>query len=168
MILVTYATKYGSTEEVAQAIAIAMHEAGVDVETLPMRDVRTLEGFNGVVFGTALYMGTLHRDARRFLSSHREALSILPVSLFALGPVNKVEKEFEGARQQVSKELAKYPWLTPVAVEVFGGRFDPQKMGFPFNLIPALRKIPASDARDWIAIRTWADQQAAALHPAPC
>ena len=165
MVLVTYSTKYGSTAEVAQAVITAIREAGVDAELKPMREVGTLEGYDGVVLGSALYMGRLHGDARRFLASHREALMGRPVSLFVLGPVQNAEKEWEGARQQLEKELAKLPWLKPVSTQVFGGSFDPARLGFPFNLIPPLRKMPAHDGRDWAAIREWAKQQVAALHP---
>lgn len=165
MVLVTYATKYGSTEEVAQAVAMAMREAGVDVEIKPMRSVTSLDAYDGVVLGAALYMMRLHGGARRFLTSHRDALSCRPVALFALGPVNDIEKEWEGARLQLKKQLAKFPWFAPISTEVFGGKYDPAKLGFPFNLIPALRKMPAKDARDWVAIRAWAKEQAAALQP---
>ena len=44
----------------------------------------------------------------------------------------------------------------PVAIEIFGGKFDPERLRLPMNLIPALRRMPASDARDWTAIRGWA------------
>ena len=50
-----------------------------------------------------------------------------------------------------------------MAIEVFGGVWDPSKLGFPFNLLPALNKIPASDIRDWDAIRDWASGLAAKL-----
>ena len=48
------------------------------------------------------------------------------------------------------------PWLRPSAVEVIGGKFDPTGLRFPWNLIPVLRRMPASDLRDWDAIRRWA------------
>jgi menaquinone-dependent protoporphyrinogen oxidase len=51
--------------------------------------------------------------------------------------------------------LAKFPWLTPAAIEIFGGKFDPEKLTFPHNLVPALMKMPASDVRDWTVIRAW-------------
>jgi menaquinone-dependent protoporphyrinogen oxidase len=79
-----------------------------------------------------------------------------PVALFALGPFHAEEKEFVEARKQLEKELAKVPWFSPVARQVIGGRFDPQKLRFPFSFIPVLRNLPASDARDWDAIHAWA------------
>ncbi len=52
--------------------------------------------------------------------------------------------------------LAGFPWLTPVAVQLFGGKFDPAQLTFPYNLIPALKKMPVSDIRDWDSIHAWA------------
>jgi menaquinone-dependent protoporphyrinogen oxidase len=155
-VLVAYATRYGSAQEVAEAVAATLRERGLEVDTQPMRDVRSLEGYRAVVLGTAIYMFRLHKDARRFLSRHREVLVHRPVAIFALGPFNDEEKEWQGVRLQLDKELARYPWFTPIAQEVFGGKFDPAKLRFPYNLVPALKRLPASDIRDWNAIRAWA------------
>jgi menaquinone-dependent protoporphyrinogen oxidase len=108
------------------------------------------------VLGAALYMYRWHKDARRFLSRHREALIERPVALFALGPVHDPhdEEEWQNSRAQLDKELAKFPRLTPVAVELFGGRFDPETLGGPIKWFAGAE--PASDARDWEAIRAWA------------
>ena len=58
------------------------------------------------------------------------------MAVFALGPVTDPykEEEWQGARAQLAKELAKVPWLKPAALEIFGGRLDPQKLGFPMKL----------------------------------
>jgi menaquinone-dependent protoporphyrinogen oxidase len=130
-----------------------------------MQEVRTLDKYRAVVLGAPLYMFHWHKDARHFLSRHREALSGRPVAIFALGPINNEEKEFQGSREQLDKELAKFPWLKPLALEIFGGKFDPAKLRFPYNM-PALKKMPASDIRDWTAIRAWANTLATTFQPA--
>jgi menaquinone-dependent protoporphyrinogen oxidase len=56
--------------------------------------------------------------------------------------------------QAIEKELAQFPWLKPVALELFGGKF-PEKLTFPHTLLPALKNMPASDIRDWTAIRAY-------------
>jgi menaquinone-dependent protoporphyrinogen oxidase len=165
IVLVTYATRYGSTEEVALAVAETLRESGVTVEIRPNFNVHALERYTAVVLGAPLYMGRFHKDARRFLSAHRKDLTKMPIALFILGPVQKAEKDWAGARSQLNKELAKYPWLSPISQQIVGGKFDPLKFGFPFKLIPALRKLPAGDARDWTAIRKWASDLASALQP---
>jgi menaquinone-dependent protoporphyrinogen oxidase len=98
-----------------------------------------------------------HRDALGFLKRHRQALSTRPLAIFAGGPIGMGdEKEWEGVRQQIDKELAKFPWLKPASVEVIGGRFDPAKLRFPYTLLPVMKQQPAKDLRDWDAIRAWA------------
>ncbi len=165
-ILVAYATRYGSTQEVAEAVASTLRERGLAVDIQPMRDVRSLEQYRAVVLGAPLYIFHWHEDALQFLARHREALTQRPVAIFALGPIHAEEKEFQGAREQLDKELAKFPWLRPEAIAIFGGKFDPQKLTFPHNLVPALKNMPASDIRDWTAIRAWASTLAASLQPA--
>jgi menaquinone-dependent protoporphyrinogen oxidase len=107
-----------------------------------------------------------HKDALHFLVRHREALKQRPVAIFALGPFHADEKEFQEVREQLDKELAKFPWLIPAAIAIFGGTFDPEKLTFPHNLLPALKNMPASDVRDWTAIRAWASNLAAQFQPA--
>jgi menaquinone-dependent protoporphyrinogen oxidase len=165
-ILVGYATKYGSTQEVAEAIAAALREGGLEVDLQPMRAVRTLEGYGAVVMGAPLYMFRWHKDAKSFLSRHREALMERPVAVFALGPFHDDPKEWQDVRANLDKELLQFSWFAPVAVEVFGGVFDPAKLTFPYNLVPGLKKMPVSDIRDWTAIRAWANSLPAKLQPA--
>lgn len=161
-VLVAYATRYGSTQEVAEAVAATLREHGLKVDLQPMREVRSLEGYRAVVLGAPLYMFHWHKDARRFLSRHCEALSERPVAIFALGPFTQGdEKEWQGSREQIAEELAKFPWLTPIAVEIFGGKFDPEKLSFFHKLF--MRKLPATDLRDWTAIRAWASGLATKL-----
>jgi menaquinone-dependent protoporphyrinogen oxidase len=165
-ILVAYATRYGSTQEVAEAVAETLRERGLEVDIGPMRDVRDLDQYRAVVLGAPLYMVHWHKDALHFLARHREALTQRPVAIFALGPLHAEEKEFQEVRGQLDKELAKFPWLTPAAIAIFGGKFDPEKLTFPHNLLPALKNMPASDVRDWTAIRAWASDLAAQFQPA--
>ena len=162
-VLVGYATRSGSTQEVAEAVAATLRDSGAEVDFQPMRNVRTLNGYRMLVLGAPLYMFHWHKDAKAFLSKRQEAIKKLPVAVFALGPFHDEEKEWQSVRVQFDKELATFPWFTPVAHEVFGGKFDPTKLRFPMNLIPALKKMPASDIRNWEAIRTWASDLAGKL-----
>jgi menaquinone-dependent protoporphyrinogen oxidase len=157
-ILVAYATTHGATQEVAEAIANTLQEHGAVVELQPARSVRALQGYSAVVLGAPLYMFHLHKDALRFLSRHRRALEGgLPLALFAGGPTEKGdEDEYKEVRRQLNQELAKFPWLAPVSVEIVGGKIDPDRLHFPWNLIPALKQAPLKDLRDFPAIRAWA------------
>ena len=160
LILVAYATKHGSTQEVAEAIAATLREHALEAEVQPASEVRALDRYGAVVLGAPLYSGRWHGDASRFLKRHRTALSERPVAIFALGPRSAAEEERRGSREQLDRALAKASWLAPVAIEVFGGVIDPAKLRFPFN------RMPASDARDWTAIRAWASNLATQFQPA--
>jgi menaquinone-dependent protoporphyrinogen oxidase len=167
-VLVAYASTYGSTREVAEAVTATLrgHELAVDLQ--PARDVQSVAGYRAVVLGGPLYMFHLHKDALRFLSRHQKALAgNLPIAVFAGGPFGSGDgNEWQEVRKQIDQELAKFPWLKPVAVEVIGGKFDPSKLRLPWSLVPALRQMPPSDLRDWEAIRRWASTLAAQLQPA--
>jgi len=169
-VLVAYASKYGSTKEVAESIADTLKENGLAVDLKPSREVRSLEEYTAVVLGAPLYMIHWHKDAHKFLSWHRETLINLPVAVFALGPLDDKEEEWKEVRSQLEKELAKFSWLKPVAVEVFGGKFDPKNLRFPDNLLARLpaspiHDMPARDTRDWDAIRAWARSLASRFQP---
>ena len=171
-ILVAYATRYGSTQEVAEAVATTLREQGLAVDIQPMRDVRTLDRYGAVVLGAPLYIGHWHKDALQFLSQQRQALAERPVAIFALGPATTGdEQEWQSARENLDQELAKYSWLTPATVEMFGGKYDPSKLSVSHKLLTALpasplHGLPASDLRDWTAIRAWAKDLVAKLEPA--
>jgi menaquinone-dependent protoporphyrinogen oxidase len=165
-ILVGYATRYGSTREVAETIAATLREGGLEIDLQPLRAVRTLETYNAVVLGAPLYMFRWHKDAKSFLSRHRQALMERPVAVFALGPFEDVPKQWQEVRTNLDKELAGFPWFAPVAIEIFGGVFDPAKLTFPYNLVPGLKKMPVSDIRNWTAIRSWANSLGAVFQPA--
>jgi menaquinone-dependent protoporphyrinogen oxidase len=153
-ILASYATPSGSAQEVAETIAATLRECGLTVVCTPLKEVQTLDGCGAVVLGAPLTMFRWHKDAMRFLSRHRQALMARPAAIFALGPFHEEAKEFQDARTELGKELLKFPWFAPIAIEIFGGKFDPARLHFPMNLIPALKQMPASDVRDWAAIRS--------------
>jgi menaquinone-dependent protoporphyrinogen oxidase len=159
-ILVVYATKRESTHEVADAIAERLRELGHEVNVWRAADIGMLRPYGAVVIGGALYAGHWHRDARRFLAKHRDELAERPVAVFAMGPLKLETADVRGSRQQLDRALAKEPWLEPMSVAVFGGVIDPAKMRFPFS------RMEAADARDWEAIRSWADELADTFAPA--
>ncbi|MDR3578034.1 MAG: flavodoxin domain-containing protein [Anaerolineaceae bacterium] len=157
-ILITYATSYGSTQEVAQSVAETLRDCGLEIDLQPARQVKVLSGYRAVIIGAPLYMFRLHSDARHFLAKHHSVLASLPTAIFALGPFHNNEDELRSAREQLNKELLKYAWFKPVAIEVFAGKFDPAALRFPYSLIGPLKKMPASDERDWQAITAWATE----------
>ncbi len=161
-ILVAYATRFGSTQEVAETVAAKLREAGLNVDLQPMREVKTLDNYDAVVLGAAIYNTKWHPDSHQFLSQYQAALSQRPVAIFTLGPLSTSAAAMRNSRRQLDRELAKYPWLKPVALEIFAGKYDPSKPGLSF----VQRLLPARDYRDWEAIRAWANALPAQLEHA--
>ena len=151
-VLLAYASRFGSTQEVAESVTAELRQAGFEVDIQPMQEVKTLANYDVVVLGAAIYSAKWHPDAHQFLSQHQEALSQRPMVIFALGPLSASVAAKRNSRRQLDSELAKYPWLKPVAVEIFAGKYDPSKPGMGFFE----RFLPARDHRNWDAIRAWA------------
>ena len=156
-VLVGYATRYESTQEVAEVITATLRESGLVVDIQLLQEVRSLDGYSAVVLGAPLFMFHWHKDALSFLSRHRKALMERPVAVFVLGPVHDPydEAEWRDSHNQLDKELSKFPWFKPVTLEMFGGRYNPAMLNFPVKLF--VGKEPASDLRDWKSIRAWAE-----------
>jgi len=158
-ILLAYASRFGSTQEVAETIAATLREAELEVDLHLMQDVRSLNRYSAIVLGAAIYNAKWNADAHQFVSQHQDALTQLPVVIFTLGPLSTSDAAKRNSRRQLDSELAKYPWLKPVAVEIFAGKYDPSKPGMGFFD----KFVPARDLRNWDAIRAWAKALSAQL-----
>ncbi len=159
-ILVAYATRYGSTREVAEAAAATLREHGLTVEVEAVRDAVVGDRHDGVVLAAPFYVGAMLKDAVRFLERERTALERLPVALLACGPLS-ADDDIAAARGQLDDALVKLGWLQPVAAEMFVGKYDPHHLRVADRLLTALPASPlhgvgARDDRDWKAIRAWA------------
>jgi menaquinone-dependent protoporphyrinogen oxidase len=147
-ILVAYASKKGSTAEVATFVGNRLRERGLAVDVREAAEVEDITFYDGVVLGGSLYFGRWHSDATSFLKRFQER----PLAVFALGPKTASEHDRAEAGAQLERALGD---AEPATVAVFGGVIDPEKLRFPFN------RLPASDARDWTAIGAWVDEVAA-------
>ncbi len=158
-VLITYATRFGSTQEVAEKIAASLGEAGFVVDVKPIQEVQGLDGYAAVILGAALYNAHWHPDAHQFLTQHKTDLMQRPVAIFSLGPISAGSAAMKNSRRQLDEDLEKYPWLKPVAMEMFAGKYDPTKPGMGFFY----RLLPTRDYRNWTTIAAWASALPALL-----
>ena len=150
-VLVAYASKNGSTAEVARSIGVTLSDAGHHVDVRDAAVATDVDCYDAVILGGSLYMGRWHADARSFLRRHRAALETRALSVFALGPVTLEEDKVAGSRKQLDKALEQLG-VAPQLVTIFGGAVDPAKLHFPFS------RMTETDARDWVAIEAWAHE----------
>lgn len=149
-VLVAYATKHGSTREVAEAIAETLAEEGLLAEVRAAAEVDDLAPYEAVVLGGSIYMTRWHADAVSFLRRQAPALRDRALAVYGMGPLTLSEDDVAGARDQLERALRRAPDAAPDEIAVFGGVLDPAKLRFPFS------RMPASDARDPEAIAAWA------------
>lgn len=163
-VLVAYASKHGSTEGIAQAIADRLRELGEPVEVGSVDELHEVGGFRAVVLGSAVYAGSWMKEAVDFVHRSAEALAERPVWLFSSGPLGTdVEDEEEQPRQL--EELGGI--VGPIEHRMFFGALDRSKLGFGERMMVKAVKAPEGDFRDWDAIRGWADAIARELEADP-
>lgn len=158
-VLVAYATKHGTTREVAESIAATLQQLGLAVEIEAAGRVRDIARYDAVVVGAGLYTGKWHADARHLLKRHRRELAGKRLAVFGMGPDSLEDSKVAESRKQLDRALAATPELEPIAVTIFGGALKPETLRFPLN------RLPGFDAREWDAIRGWAEEVAAKLTP---
>jgi menaquinone-dependent protoporphyrinogen oxidase len=154
-ILVTYASRGGSTAEIAQAIAKELADLGCSADITEINSVASLSGYHGVVIGAPLYMGNLVKDVGKFVARHKEILTTLPVASFAVGltPVSEKVGNVDHAMDCLHAALSP---VRPVGTILFAGKLDPAKLGFIQRMMMEIGNVPSGDFRDWKLISAWA------------
>lgn len=153
-VLVTYASKHGSTAEIAEVIAKELAETGSVVELRRASMVGSLTGFNAVVIGSSIYIGQWHEDALKVIDAHEASLQERDVWLFSSGPIGEdpFPKEEPPITEQLLERTGAHEHRS------FAGRLDRSELGFGERLITTALRAPAGDFRDWDAIRAWAGE----------
>jgi len=160
-ILVTYASRFGSTEGVAKSIAATLSENGMKVDVLPMREVRDLSAYDAVVAGSAINGGAWLPEAIQWMCDHQAELKRKPFAAF-LVCMTLTMKSGEQYRSHVSSWLNPVRALVrPVSEGLFAGGLDIRKIPsfsdrLKFRLSVLFGVWKEGDHRDWNAIRQWA------------
>ena len=95
-VLVTATTKHGATAEIAATIGEALRgEHGLDATVVPPEEVATVDGYDAVVLGSAVYAGHWLAPAKKLVDRAGRALAGRPVWLFSSGPVGDPPKPEE-------------------------------------------------------------------------
>jgi menaquinone-dependent protoporphyrinogen oxidase len=160
-ILVTYASRHGSTVGVAEAIGKALAEGGAAVDVLPVQEVKDLESYGAVVAGSAIQGGEWLPEAMQFVQTHQAELSRKPFAAF-LVCMTMTMKDAEKYRSGISGWLEPVRTLVKPASEgLFAGALDINKIPsfgdrLKFKLSVLFGVWTEGDHRDWKAIRQWA------------
>jgi menaquinone-dependent protoporphyrinogen oxidase len=186
--LIVHASKHGATAGIAERIGEVLRAEKVDAVVAPAALAPDPHGFDAVVVGAGVYMGSWVKDGVTYLEDHRPTLAAMPVWLFSSGPLPNSTKERDGddpithalgptegpgsAGRRRVEALAEAIHVR--GHEVFQGAFDPQDPPKSLGervvrLMPAAKNIlPAGDFRQWDRIEAWAREIATAVRePVP-
>jgi menaquinone-dependent protoporphyrinogen oxidase len=155
-VLVAYASKHGSTAEIAERIGEVIGSDGHQVEVESVGAVGDLAPFDAIVLGSAVYGGRWRREARRLLRSLRAGLGERPLWLFSSGPVGEDEPDPSNRWHFPTKVRKAGEALGAREQVVFSGRVPPEPSNFMERSM--LKNTPEEqrDCRDFEAIAAWA------------
>jgi menaquinone-dependent protoporphyrinogen oxidase len=158
-VLVSAASKYGATSEIAQAVADVLVGKGLDVTVVPPQEVGAVEEFDAAVLGSAVYMGQWMKPARELAERQAAALAARPVWLFSSGPVGEPAKPADNP-VDVTKILAATKARDH---QLFTGKLARKHLSFPDRAMASAIRAAEGDFRNWADIRAWAAGIADAL-----
>jgi menaquinone-dependent protoporphyrinogen oxidase len=162
-ILITYASRTGSTQEVAEAIAENFTKKGMSVDLCPMQEVIDLSAYQAVVAGSAIQNRQWLPEALNFLQTHRNLLAKKPVATFSLC-MTLAMKNGEKYRPDIIEWIAPVRRIAhPISQGVFAGVLEISKIPLfsdrlKFRLSVLFGVWSEGDHRDWDAIHAWADE----------
>ena len=183
--LLVYASKHGSTREVADAVAEELRTAFAEVDVREAGAAPSPAGYDAVVVGGPMIMGW-HKDSEKYLKRHKDQLRDVPFALFVTAasltedgmdavrgvPVAKdawLVKKPRNADRLTRKERYALPshylgdvfkacgTARPRSAAFFAGSLDLATLNL-FEKVFVLLIVGATpgDGRHWEAIREWA------------
>ena len=156
-VLVTYASKYGATAEIAEKIGDVLRQEGLPVDVLPVKQVKDVTPYTAVILGSAVYIGRWRKEAVKFLETNEQALAEQDVWLFSSGPTGEGDPvellqgwHFPEGQQPIADRIQ------PHEIIVFHGALEVEELNFIEKRMIKAVKAPTGDFRDWEGIITWA------------
>lgn len=158
-ILVTYATYYGSTADVAKAVGETLAGHGYSVDVLPVKEVNELNEYSAAIVGSAIRGGKIHNDILRFLEENETPLGKIPVAYFVCCMTMREDNpetryQAEGYLAEVFNKISN---VRPISIGFFGGVLEYKRMDWLARLVVKALRAPEGDYRNWDAIIHWSD-----------
>jgi menaquinone-dependent protoporphyrinogen oxidase len=183
--LIVYGTRYGATEMTSEEIADVFREEGLDVKVVNLKDnkVKDISDYGLVIVGSGIQVNRWTKEPEKFLKKFQKELTKKKVALFvccgSAQPIDEKEDKvttIENAKTKYLEEKAAKYNLQPIALGLFGGVYNFNKMSWFFRktmsaVKPQLEEAGVKetepglyDTRDIDAIRDWAKELAQMVH----
>ncbi len=158
-LLVAYASKHGSTAEIATYIGQTIQERHITVDVMRVGLVNNLADYDAVVIGSATYSQQWMAEAAQFLKMRVDILSQKPVWLFSSGPTGDGEATaLLGGFTAPDNLKPTIDRIAPQDIVVFHGKLDLTQLTLAELMIVKGYGGPLGDYRRWETIRQWADR----------
>jgi menaquinone-dependent protoporphyrinogen oxidase len=152
-VLVTVASRHGSTAEIADKIGEVLTAAGIDADIRAPDQILGVAQYDGVILGSGVYAGRWLGPAKQLAERESAVLRARPVWLFSSGPVGDPAKP---AADPVDVDLVR-KWTGAIEHRVFPGKLDRQELGFGERAIVLAVHAAEGDFRPWEDVAAWAE-----------
>ena len=158
-VLVIYATRTGSTAEVAKVISAVLAERGFDVDVKPVTEKPSLEGYDAGILGSGIRMGGWLSEMLEFIRTNQAKLIQIPIAIFTVHLHNTGNDTASRAARK-AYTVPVWKMLTPVDEAFFTGKMDPVKLSLRSRVLARMASSDTGpkvgDFRDWEKIGAWA------------
>ena len=163
-VLIAYASRYGSTKEIAITIGKVLEDHKLDNDVFPSEEVSSLSPYHSVVIGSALYLGNWLEPASELLESFQEQLAQMPVWLFSSGPTvsGDPSKVLANWRFPISLQTITDD-IKPRGIKLFAGKINAALLTHEDWLTSRSMDGKFGDYRNWETIIEWANSIAHSL-----
>lgn len=163
-VLVGYASRFGSTRDIASRIADAIRAGGSAVDLRAIEDIADVEGYDAIVFGSGVYDGSWTAEATELMRRHAAVLSRKPLWLFSVGSFGDRHPIVGSLMKKEPKEIGEFEQaLHPRDYRVFAGVLNLEHWPSWGRLIFKAFGGHHGDNRHWPDIDAWAQEIASAL-----
>ena len=167
-VLVCAASGHGSTTEIARVIGGTLADKGIAVDIVPPEAVDSIEDYDAVILGSAIYTGHWLAPAKDFAIRFRQPLAACPVWLFSSGPVGDPSRKLVQSMEEDPADVTRIRQAVQVRDHrIFAGKLDPQALNMRQRAALLVFHDLDGDFRDWSVITAWADSIAADLAALP-
>jgi menaquinone-dependent protoporphyrinogen oxidase len=167
-VLVTAASGHGSTTEIARVIGLTLADRQLAVDIVPPAVVDSVEGYDAVIMGSAVYGGHWLTPAKNLAIQFHDSLAARPVWLFSSGPVGDACGELVHSTDPEPADVTRIRQAIGARDHrMFAGKVDPQALSAAQRASLLVHHRMGGDSRDWTVIAQWADSIAADLKRAP-
>jgi menaquinone-dependent protoporphyrinogen oxidase len=161
--LVVYGTKSGCTTGIAEKIGATLAESGMAVDVRPVETAGDPGGYDAVVVGSGVRVGSWHAPVKEWVAANAGALTGLPVAFYTCCLTLATDPAKADEVRAYTDALVAESGVTPVDVGLFAGWNEPKSFSLLERTVMKVMKAPQGDFRDFEAVAAWAKDVAPRL-----